>query len=86
MSKPCTKEPRVAYPHDYSKLRGRIVEKYGKYHVFADALGVSTHTLSNRLNNQSSWSHDDMSKAIMLLGIPDNDVGAYFFAPIVQNF
>ena len=49
MSKPCTKEPRVAYPHDYSKLRGRIVEKYGKYHVFADALGVSTHTLSNRL-------------------------------------
>ena len=81
----CTKAPRVNYPHDYSKLRGRIVEKFGKYYVFAEALGVSTHTLSERLNNQSAWSHDDMSKAIVLLEIPDGEVGAYFFTPLVQK-
>lgn len=81
----CSKIPKVAYPHDYSKLRGRIVEKYGKQYAFAEALGISTHTLSERLNNQISWSHDDMSKAILLLEIIDAEVGIYFFTPLVQK-
>lgn len=84
--RPCKKSPKVAYPHDYSKLRGRIIERYGKYYAFADDLGISAHTLSERLNNQSAWSHDDMSRAISLLGILDSEVGAYFFTPLVQKF
>lgn len=78
------KEPKVAYPHDFSKLRGRIVEKFGKNYVFADALGISTHTLSQWLNNQKPWGYDAISKAIELLEIPDAQVHAYFFAKLIQ--
>lgn len=78
------KAPKVSFPHDFSMLRGRIIEKYGKYYAFADALGISAHTLSERLNNQRPWYYEDISKAIDLLEIPVADVGAYFFTRIVQ--
>ena len=79
------KEPKVAYPHDFSKLRGRITEKFGKNYAFANALGISTHTLSERLNNQRPWNYDDISKAIEILEIPDVEVCSYFFAKQVQT-
>ena len=37
---------------DYSKLRGRIKEKYDTQDAFADAIGIGRVSLSKRLNNQ----------------------------------
>ena len=79
------KAPAVRRPFDYAKLRGRIREKYEKESAFAQALGVSTKTLSDWLNNQKYWRHEDMSVAIDLLGIQDTEVGAYFFTRKVQE-
>lgn len=79
------KQPKVAYPHDFSKLRGKIIEKYGKNYAFAADLGISTHTLSERLNNQRPWNYDDISRAIDLLEIPDAEVCAYFFTKLIQT-
>ena len=79
-----SKEPTVARPFDYSKLRGRIREIYGKEGAFASALGVSAKTLSDWLNNKKYWKHEFMSIAIDLLDIEDCDVGSYFFTRKVQ--
>ena len=50
----CKPDPKktVARPFDYSKLRGRIKEVYGKEGAFADALGITPKSLSDWLNNK----------------------------------
>ena len=45
---------------DYSKLRGRIVEKFGSIASFARTLGISEVTLSRKLNNRVAISRQDM--------------------------
>ncbi|BDP83376.1 hypothetical protein EfmAA610_05860 [Enterococcus faecium] len=37
---------------DYSKLSGKIVEKYGTQYNFSIALGLSERSLSLKLNNR----------------------------------
>ena len=80
----CKKEPVVRIPLDYSKLRGRIVELFGKQGAFADAIGFSEKSVSDWLNNKKYWPHEAMVLAIDALEIPDSEVGAYFFTKMVQ--
>lgn len=75
----------VPRPFDYSKLRGRIREMYGKEGAFAEALGISPKSLSDWLNNKKYWKHEYISIAIELLKIPDSEVGIYFFTRLVQT-
>lgn len=65
--------------YDYSKLRGRIVEKYGSQGNFSRALGISQVALSRKLNNIVDFRQDEILKSISLLDIPNTDLGAYFF-------
>ena len=65
--------------YDYSKLSGRIVEKFGTQYNFAIALGLSERSLSLKINGKVSWKSTDISKACELLEIPQKDVGRYFF-------
>ena len=37
--------------YDYSKLEGKIIEKFGTRERFAKALGITTKTISEKLNN-----------------------------------
>jgi transcriptional regulator with XRE-family HTH domain len=66
---------------DYSKLRGRIVEKYGSISAFAKATNVSFVTASNRLNNKTEWKSSDIMEAAEVLDIALDDVRDYFFTP-----
>lgn len=68
---------------DYSKLRGRIVEKYGSQTAFAKEFGISENSFSLKMNNKSKFSSDDIVKAVELLDIPKSEVGTYFFTPKV---
>jgi transcriptional regulator with XRE-family HTH domain len=63
----------------YDKLRGRIVEKYGSQTNFANALGVSTKTLSLKMNNRIYFTQAEIKKAADLLDISLKDIDAYFF-------
>ena len=65
--------------YDYSKLKGRIVEKMGSQTNFAKALGKSDRTLSLKMRNKVDWRQDEMTKAMDILGIPVGDVVKYFF-------
>ena len=65
---------------DFSKLRGRIVEKYGTCDRFAAAMGHSKVWLSSRLNNVVQWRSQEMREAARLLDIPAGEIPAYFLA------
>lgn len=64
---------------DFGKLRGRIVEKYGSQAAFARAFGVSKNTFSKKMNNKTRFTSGDIVKMADMLGIPDSEVGTYFF-------
>ena len=69
---------------DYSKLRGRIVEKFGTQQAFAKALGVSARTLSLKMNNRIPFGQGEIDSAITLLDATPQDIKAYFFTKEVQ--
>lgn len=71
---------------DLSKLRGRIIEKYGTCSAFAAAVGLLESSLSARLNNQVAidaeeiilWSRPDV------LDIPPEEIHVFFLTPKVR--
>ena len=68
---------------DFSRLRGRIVEKYGTCDNFAAAMGRTKVWMSSRLNNTVQWRSAEIRKAAELLDIPDAEIPAYFLTPKV---
>ena len=68
-------------PFDYSKLRGRIIEKFGTIKAFAEAYGLTAVTMSNKLNGNVSISTDDIVRmsAPEFLDIPPSEYHTYFF-------
>ena len=71
-------------PYDYSKLRGRIKEKFGTQSEFSKRLGLSEVSVSNKLNNIVDWGQEEMESAIDILEIPSSEIHAYFFAHEVE--
>ncbi len=70
---------------DFSRLRGRIVEKYGTCDNFAEAMGHSKVWMSSRLNNTVHWRSPEIRSAAALLEIPDAEIPAYFLTPKVLH-
>lgn len=64
---------------NYSKLRGKIYEKYKTAAEFAAALGISASALSYRLSGRTEFTQAEILKSCKLLEIPDEDVVFYFF-------
>ena len=71
--------------YDYSKLKGRIKEIYDTQECFANAMGLSNAGLSQRLNNTTKFTQDEIYKACMLLSIDVQGIAIYFFTPTVQK-
>ena len=65
--------------YNYNKLRGRIVEFYGKQSNFAKSLGLSTVSLNKKLNNRVKFTQDEIYKIIEKLNINVIEVYDYFF-------
>jgi hypothetical protein len=66
--------------YNYSKLDGKIREKFGTQAVFAKAMKKSPSTISQKLNNQRDWTRAEIVLACELLGIPLEEAVSYFFA------
>ena len=71
--------------YDYSKLEGRIVEKFRTRESFAKALGVTNKSISEKLNNKTIWKQPEISKAMELLSIPGDELESYFFKKKTHN-
>ena len=70
---------------DYSKLRGRIREKYGTEQKFAVTMGIGRVSLSSKLNNESDFTRKQMLRAAEVLDLDATQIPEYFFTVIVQK-
>lgn len=70
---------------DMSRLRGRIIEKYGTIGRFAEHTSRKFQFISNVLNGKSLLNQEDMDEWITLLDISDSDIAVYFFARKVHK-
>lgn len=55
--------------YSYSKLKGRIVERYGTQVNFARRLGISKNSISKKLTCNTEFSQSDIIRRAELLGI-----------------
>lgn len=65
---------------DYSKLRGRIVEKFGSVSAFSRHLGVLPQQINPKLLGQKGITTKDILEWCEALDIEVSDIGVYFFA------
>lgn len=72
--------------YNFDKLKGRIKEFYNTQNDFAKNMRMAPNTLSSKLNNQSYFSSEEISKAVELLNI-NNPIDAWniFFTEQVEN-
>lgn len=66
---------------NYSKLKGRIIEKFGSQKAFAKAYGISNVSMSRKLNGSIGISPEDIvsMSAPELLDIQPSEYHEYFF-------
>ena len=64
---------------DYSKLKGRIIEKFGTQGKFALANQLSDRSMSLKMNNGIGLSQEEILKWCILLDIESTDIPLYFF-------
>lgn len=70
--------------YNYSKLAGRIVEKFGTQANFANAMNLSERSMSLKLNNKVDWRQSEILEASKLLDFAQVEIPEYFFKLEVQ--
>jgi transcriptional regulator with XRE-family HTH domain len=70
---------------DYSKLKGRIKEIFDTQSAFAEAMGLSTASISAKLNNKVPFEQNEIKRAVEVLKVPQEEIPLYFFNPEVQE-
>lgn len=65
---------------DYSRLNGKIAERYKTRRGFSRAIGISEHSISRKMNGKVAWKQAEMAQICQLLGIPASEIPLYFFA------
>ena len=68
--------------YDYSKLKGKIKEKFDTQSNFAKTLGCSEKSLSLKLNNERNFTQREIDNCIKLLQL--DDIKPYFFKKLVH--
>lgn len=70
---------------DYSKLKGKIIEKYKTQSAFAEAMNLSNRTISLKLKGKIDFNQKDIVKAVELLELDEFEIPIYFFTNKDQN-
>lgn len=65
---------------DYSKLRGRIIEKFGTIESFAKKARITPTTIGRKLSGASAWKQNEIYVSCKLLEIPNSEIPIYFFS------
>ena len=69
---------------DYSFLKGRIVEIYGNQEKFAEKLGISRQSLSQKMTQRTQWKQKEICRSISLLSLDSTEVVSCFFTLKVE--
>lgn len=67
--------------YDYSKLKGRIIEKFDTQLNFAKALKTEACNVSSLLSGRVHFSQIMIDRWVTLLEIDISEIGVYFFMP-----
>lgn len=67
------------FEFDNSKIRGRIVEKYGTIDKFSKTINKNRSSVSLLLNGKAKFDREDITLFCSALDIEKKDVGDYFF-------
>lgn len=70
--------------YDYSKLSGKITEKYGTQYKFAKAMDLSERSISLKLSGKVEFKQSEIEKACEILEITKKEIVEYFFKQKVQ--
>ena len=70
--------------YEYGALFGKIREKFGTQTNFAQAMGMSTRSMSLKMTSKRSWKQSEIVTAASLLDIEAKDIPMYFFREKVQ--
>ena len=70
---------------DYSKLKGKIVEKCGTQKKFAEKMQLSERTLTLKLSGQVEWKQSEIIRAQSILGLREEEILSIFFTLIDQD-
>ena len=65
--------------YDYSKLKGRIRECFPTQSEFAQKLGISDTSLSNKLNNKTVFDQEEIEESIKIFSLNPEETIEYFF-------
>lgn len=71
--------------YDFSKLRGKIKEKYDTIKAFSLDMQLDSTTLSKKLNSITDFTSSEILKACKLLQISTEEVEKYFFVLKVRE-
>lgn len=71
--------------YDYSKLKGRITEKFGTQSEFLKAITMSEPTLIKKLNGKSKFCQSEMEMFCEVLNINTDEIPIYFFTRKVRK-
>lgn len=71
--------------YDYSKLMGKIVEVFKTQANFAEAIGLSSRSVSMKLNNKRPWTQPEIENAIKVLNEDEENIKDLFFRIKVQD-
>lgn len=66
---------------NYGFLKDKITQVCGTQAAFAARLGVSKQTLSNKLNNKNTFSHEEIYKTSTILDLSESEIMRCFFIP-----
>lgn len=71
--------------YDTSKLRGRIIEKFGSQNAFSEAVNRSISYVSQYLNGKVCLDQETIDKWANALEISVTDIPVYFFTKKVHE-
>lgn len=64
---------------DYSRLRGKAVEKFRTLSSLAEKTGIRLEMISLAMNGKREFSQTEINTLCKALEIPPEEIGSYFF-------
>ena len=69
----------MAVQFDYSRLRGRIVERYGTLRAFVNELPIGSVAFTQKMKGRVAFKNDEIITMAEKLDIGKNEIPDYFF-------
>lgn len=70
---------------DYSKLNGKITEKFKRQTLFIEKISMSAPTFIRKINNGGYFTQEEMEEILTILDVELSEIYDYFFVVKVRK-